>query len=201
MKKIVVLYLVAVSTLLTSQTIKADILTVAQWTFENTANTNGLNFGPGAGNSPGTILADNGLNSSVSTSSGLHANAGVYSTPAGDLDSAIAALAPGTTGPGQPGSGAANVSPSVHSFSANNWSVGDYWSFTTSTVGYNGVSISWDQTGSNTGPKDYGLSYSIDGGAFSQVYTYSLLFTSWNTTAAVGNSLTFAGGGLFDNAN
>jgi len=201
MKKIAVLYLVAVSTLLTSQTVKADLFTVAQWTYENTANTNGLNFGPGAGNSPGTILADNGLNNSVSTSSGLHATAATYSTPAGDLDSAIAALAPGATGPGQPGSGAANVSPSLHSFSANNWSVGDYWSFTTSTVGYTGVSLSWDQTGSNTGPKDYGLSYSIDGGAFSQVYTYSLLFTSWNTTAAVGNSLTFSGGGVFDNAN
>ena len=168
MKKIVVLSLCSFATLLAFQTVNAQ--TIAQWTFENIANTNGLNFAPAADISPGTIQADNGLNYNVSMASGLHATAATYSTPAGDLDPFIAALASGASGPGNPGSGAANVSPSLHAFSANNWSAGDYWSFTTSTLGYTGVEISFDQAGSSTGPANFGLSYSINGGAFTSIY-------------------------------
>jgi hypothetical protein len=199
MKKPVILSLCSFAALLAFQTVNAQ--TIAQWTFENTANTNGLNFAPGANVSPGTIQADNGLNYNVSTASGLHANAGVYSTPAGDLDPVIAALAPGATGPGNPGSGAANVSASVHSFSANNWSVGDYWSFTTSTLGFTGVTVAFDQAGSGTGPANFGLSYSINGGAFTSFANYSVVLSAWNTTTAQPASLVFAGGGAFDNAN
>lgn len=166
--------------------------TIAQWTFENTANTNGLVFAPGAGNSPGTIVADNGLNFSTSMASGLHANASTYSTPAGDLDSTIAGL--------DPGASAASSTPSSHSLSSTGWSVGDYYSFTTSTLGYTGVSIAFDQTGSNTGPSSFGLSYSINGGAFTQLTSYTLSFYSWNATSSLGNSFVFAGGGAFDNA-
>ena len=199
MKKTVVLSLCSFATLLAFQTVNAQ--TIAQWTFENTANTNGLNFAPGANNSPGTIQADNGLNYSGSVASGLHVNAATYSTPAGDLDPAIAALAPGLSGPGLPGSSLANASPSVHSFSANTWSVGDYWSFTTSTLGYTGVEIAFDQAGSNTGPRDFGLRYSINGGAFTSFATYSVVLTAWNTTTVQPSSLLFAGGGAFDNAS
>ncbi len=199
MKKSSALCLSAIATLLAVQTIKAQ--TIAQWTFENTANTNGLNLAPGAGVSPGTVQADNGLNYSVSLASGLHATAATYSSPAGDLDSTIAGLASGTTGPGNPGSGAANTSPSLHGFSANNWSVNDYWSFTTSTLGYSSVTVAFDQAGSATGPANFGLSYSINGGAFSSFTTYSVVLSAWNTTTAQPSSLVFAGGGAFDNAN
>ena len=200
MKKTVVLSLCSFATLLAFQTVNAQ--TIAQWTFENTANTNGLIFAPGANSSPGTIQADNGLNYNVSVASGLHATAATYSTPAGDLDPIIAALAPGASGPGLPGSSAANASPSVHSFSANNWSVGDYWSFTTSTLGYTGVEVAWDQAGSSTGPANFGLSYSINGGAFTQFTTYTVpLSTGWNTTTTNQLSEVVLGGGAFDNAN
>jgi hypothetical protein len=199
MKKSVVSILSVFSTLLAVQTVNAQ--TIAQWTFENTANTNGLTLAPGANTSPGTVQADNGLNYNVSTASGLHATAATYSTPAGDLDPTIAALAPGTSGPGQPGSSAANASPSLHGFSANNWSVNDYWSFTTSTLGYTGVTVAFDQAGSSTGPANFGLSYSINGGAFTSFSTYSVVLTAWNTTTAQPSSLVFAGGGVFDNAN
>ena len=185
--------------LLAFQTVNAQ--TIAQWTFENTANTNGLIFAPGANVSPGTIQADNGLDYNVSTASGLHATAATYSTPAGDLDPIIAALAPGASGPGLPGSSLANASPSVHSFSANNWSVGDYWSFTTSTLGYTGVTVAWDQAGSSTGPANFGLSYSINGGAFTPFTTYSVPLSAWNTTTAQPLSEVVPGGGSFDNAN
>jgi hypothetical protein len=199
MKKIVALSLCSFSTLLAFQTVNAQ--TIAQWTFENTANTNGFNVAPGANTSPGTIQADNGLNYSGSVASGLHAAAATYSFPAGDLDPAIAALAPGLSGPGLPGSSLANASPSVHSLSANNWSVGDYWSFTTSTLGYTGVEIAFDQAGSGTGPANFGLSYSINGGAFTSFATYSVVLSAWNTTTAQPSSFLFAGVGAFDNAN
>lgn len=199
MKKTVFLSLCSFATLLAVQTINAQ--TIAQWTFENTANTNGFNVAPGANTSPGTIQADNGLNYSGSVASGLHATAATYSFPAGDLDPIIAALAPGASGPGLPGSSAANASPSVHSLSANNWSVNDYWSFTTSTLGYTGVEVAFDQAGSGTGPANFGLSYSINGGAFTSFATYSVVLSAWNTTTAQPSSLLFAGGGAFDNAN
>jgi|ERR1035437_1265172 hypothetical protein len=201
MKKTVILSLCSFATLLAFQTVNAQT-TIAQWTFENTANTNGMNFVPGANNSPGTFQADNGLNYSGSVASGLHPTAATYSWPAGDLDPIIAALAPGASGPGLPGSSAANASPSLHSFSANNWSVGAYWSFTTSTLGYTGVEIAFDQAGSGTGPANFGLSYSINGGAFTEFTTYTVpLSTGWNTTTANQLSEVVPGGGAFDNAN
>lgn len=171
----------------------ADAQTIAQWTFENMANTNGMTLAPGAGNSPGTILADNGLNFSVSTASGLHATAATYSFPAGDLDPTIAGL--------DAGASAANSNPSSHSFSSNGWSVGDYYSFSTSTLGYYNVTIAYDQTGSNTGPANFALSYSINGGGFTQISSYTLAFASWNATTVQPNSYVIAGGGAFDNAN
>ncbi len=190
MKKSAVLSLSVLSSLFVIQTLKAD--TIAQWTFENTANTNGLVFAPGAGVSPGTVLADNGLNSGSSVASGLHTTTSTYSTPAGDLDPIIAAL--------DPGASAANTSPSLHGFSANGWSAGDYWSFTTSTLGFSGVSVAFDQAGSATGPANFGLSYSINGNPFTSFATYSVVLSAWSTTTVQPSSLVFAGGGAFDNA-
>ncbi len=46
---------------------------------------------------------------------------------------------------------------STDSFSSNNWAVGDYYEFNTSTAGFVGVSVSWDQASSNTGPRDFKL--------------------------------------------
>ena len=55
---------------------------------------------------------------------------------------------------------------SANSLSANEWSVGDYFQFQTTTQGYSGISLSWDQTSSNTGPRDFQLSYSTNGTTF-----------------------------------
>ncbi|HMP82417.1 MAG TPA: hypothetical protein PKA41_06875 [Verrucomicrobiota bacterium] len=72
----------------------------------------------------------------------VHAGAAVYSNPAGN--------------------------GSLESFSANTWAIGDYYQFSTSTVGYEDITLSFDQTSSNTGPRDYGLFYSTDGSLFTQ---------------------------------
>jgi len=93
---------------------------------------------------------------------GSHAGAAVFSNPAG------------------------NGSP--HSFSANTWAVGDSWQFQVSTLGFNNVGLSWDQTSSGTGPRDFSLDYSLNGGSsWTTVTAYSLLVngapnTAWNAT-------------------
>jgi hypothetical protein len=71
---------------------------------------------------------------------GSHVGAAVYSTPVGN--------------------------GSAHSFSSTLWAVGDYYQFQVSTTGFNGVSLSWDQTSSNTGPRDFQLAYSTNGTTF-----------------------------------
>ncbi|MFM1772590.1 MAG: hypothetical protein RLZZ71_1732 [Bacteroidota bacterium] len=73
---------------------------------------------------------------------------------------------------------------SLTSLSGNNWAVGDYYQFQTSTLGFSSVYVSLDQTGSNTGPRDFQLSYSLDGTNFTNVGSaYALTNTNaWSTT-------------------
>ncbi|MFO0690064.1 MAG: PEP-CTERM sorting domain-containing protein [Myxococcota bacterium] len=80
---------------------------------------------------------------------GFHAGASTYSSPAG------------------------NGSP--RSFSSNTWAVGDYYQFQVDLSGYQDVLISWDQTSSGTGPRDFSLQYSFDGTNFVSFADYSVL--------------------------
>ncbi len=104
---------------------------------------------------------------------GLHAQADTIA------DWTFESSAPTTTGPISPevGSGSASLSGvgtisspagdgSSHSYSANGWAVGDYFQFQVSTADYSGIELSWDQTGSSTGPETFQLEYSTDGTAF-----------------------------------
>jgi hypothetical protein len=88
--------------------------------------------------------------------SGSHAGTASYSSPAGD---------------GSP-----------HSYNANNWGVGDYWQFSTSTLGDAAVKLEWDQVSSTLGPGSFSLSYSTDGTSFTPyVSSYSVLGNvSWS---------------------
>ena len=99
------------------------------------------------------------------TGSGVHASsATVYSSPAGN--------------------------GSTHSFSANTWAVGDYWQFQSSTLGFEHISVSYDQVSSATGPGLFDFSYSIDGTSFTTLSSgYTVLANAtpnpvWNTTTA-----------------
>jgi hypothetical protein len=98
------------------------------------------------------------------SASGSHASTATYSTPAGNGSS--------------------------HSFSANTWAVGDYWEFDVSTLNYTAIQISFDQTSSNTGPGTYGLFYSVNGGAYTQIgANYTVLANAspnptWNATTS-----------------
>jgi hypothetical protein len=107
------------------------------------------------------------------TASGVHASAvSDWSTPAGN--------------------GSAN------SLSVNNWGVGDYFQFQVSTLGYTGIGLSFDQTSSSTGPRDFELAYSTDGSLFTVHPPYTVLQNgltpnaSWNgTTSSSAYSFSF----------
>jgi hypothetical protein len=117
------------------------------------------------------LLAEAGLGAGVAVATGVHASSSaVWSNPSGN--------------------------GSVESFSVNNWAVGDYFQFRTSSLGYSGISLSWDQTGSSTGPTNFSLLYSTDSGAnFTQFATYAaikstgtLINYSDSTTGGAWNS-------------
>src|ERR1700722_19949203 len=73
---------------------------------------------------------------------------------------------------------------SFNALSANVWTAGDYWQFSVPTSTLTGIQVSFDQIGSNTGPRDFVLTYSTDGISFSTVDTapYSLVATpGWSS--------------------
>lgn len=106
------------------------------------------------------------------SASGHHSAASTYSTPAGN--------------------------GSAHSFSSTAWSVGDYYQFQVSTLGLKNLSLSWDQTSSSTGPKDFSLQYSTDGTHFSTFNSYSVLGNgtspnaSWSSAGARNSVYSFS---------
>lgn len=74
---------------------------------------------------------------------------------------------------------------SAESWSANHWSVNDYWQFQVSTLGFKDISVSFDQYGSSTGPRNFGLFWSVDGAAFTQFGTsYTVTDGSWSSSTA-----------------
>jgi len=81
------------------------------------------------------------------TASGVHANAATtFSTAVGN--------------------GSANA------LSANNWSIGDYWQFRVSTVGFKDLQLSFAQRGDSTGPTNFNLAFSLDGTSFTTALTF-----------------------------
>ncbi|MBI3852817.1 MAG: hypothetical protein HY298_21390 [Verrucomicrobia bacterium] len=114
----------------------------------------------------GPYLAEVGTGTASGFHVGVGTNVAVYSNPSGN--------------------------GSVESYSANVWSVGDYWQFQTSTLGFTGIAVSYDQTGSSTGPRDFSLQYSTDGVLFTQFgLSYTVLLNGapnpvWNSTTSSG---------------
>lgn len=107
-----------------------------------------------------TVAADIGTGSMF----GSHANAvSDWTTPAGN------------------GVGSAN------SYSVNTWTVGDYFQFSTSTTGFtDGIVVSFDHTGSGTGPSGFTFQYSLDGTTFLSAGTYTIpTGFSWNASSEV----------------
>lgn len=70
---------------------------------------------------------------------------------------------------------------SLESFSANNWSAGDYYQFTTSTIGFTDITFGWSQTRSGTGPANFKVQWSPDGEDFEDVLEYTVLQFAWSS--------------------
>jgi len=116
----------------------------------------------------GPFAAEAGVNAASSWASGYHASASVvYSNPVGN--------------------------GSLESFSSNYWSADDYYQFTTSTVGYTGIQIQWDQYSSSTGPTSFDLVCSTDGTNWTTlVDNYTVLTTPSMSSTTPHPELTFA---------
>lgn len=131
---------------------------IAQWTFE------GVTLSGTAGTTPsitaGSTQADAGTLTAGSAFSGLHSSSSTaWNTPVGN--------------------------GSLKSFSSNNWTFGDYYQFQFATTGYQDISITWDATGSGTGPRDFKVQYSTNGTIFTDATgansTYSLTLDAWSS--------------------
>ncbi len=131
-------------------------------------------------------FADAGVNALGATLSSSHAGgSSVYSSPAGN--------------------------GSQYSFSSNNWTVGSYYEIRLSTAGFEGVSVSWDQTRSSTGPSSFELMMSTDGGVgFTSIGAYTVIAagqagtntTNWNsTTYQPAFNFTFSAGAEASNSS
>jgi hypothetical protein len=84
------------------------------------------------------------------------------------------------------------------SFASPTWAVGDYYQFSTTTLGNTDFSVSWDQVSRaasapfGAGPGEFTLQYNLDGGAFADIMNYTVLPNSganlWNTSTPVGTT-------------
>lgn len=134
---------------------------LSSWTFEGVTTSNVASVSPTI--TAGSVQADAGILTAGSSFSGLHAStATVWSTPVGN--------------------------GSAKSISASNWAVGDYFQFQFSTIGYQNLSMTWDEMGSATGPRDFKIQYSTNGSTFTDATgmnsTYSLANISWSPVAS-----------------
>ncbi|MGL5020243.1 MAG: hypothetical protein ACRDBP_19055 [Luteolibacter sp.] len=81
---------------------------------------------------------------------------------------------------------------SSNSLSSNSWTVGDYYQFHSSSVGYTGITIAFGQTSSNTGPAEFRVDYSSDGSTFSISANYLVLANAgtngWSNSVTISNT-------------
>ena len=152
------LWLASLLALATFTSARADV--IAGWTFQTAASTNNIiGAGLATSSTQSGILADIG----TGTASANHATAATaWSTPSGNGSS--------------------------NSWSANNWNSGDYFQFQVSTLGFQNITLSYDQVGSATGPKSFGIQYSTDGSGFTTFgSSYSVTSApSWNPNTVSG---------------
>ena len=102
---------------------------------------------------------------------------------------------PVTGGPLSPeeGSGVANSNTggtfsnpagwgSAESWASNGWAAGEYFQFQTSSTTSSGITVSWQQVGSGSGPKNFRLEYSTNGTNFTTHQSYAVNLSTWNAT-------------------
>ncbi|HPH92255.1 MAG TPA: fibronectin type III domain-containing protein [Ferruginibacter sp.] len=128
---------------------------IAKWTFEGTTIS-------GTGQTPtiNSTTAQQGGNTTGSVVSGSHASASTgWSSVSGN--------------------------GSAQAINSNNWAINDYVQFQVNTQSYSQLQVSYDHTGSNTGPRDFILRYSTDGTNFTTFGSqFSITNDSWSPSGA-----------------
>jgi MYXO-CTERM domain-containing protein len=135
-------------------------------------------FPTGAGNVPtGTSYLPPGPNGAGVADTGVNF--------AGSQLTTVKALAASTyTSPSGNGS--------QYSFSANNWSPNDYFQISFSTTGFaDALTLSWDQARSSTGPAPFKVTMSVNGGSFTELFTYSVLQSGGGGAPGTWSSTTY----------
>jgi hypothetical protein len=82
---------------------------------------------------------------------------------------------------------------STFSLSSNNWAIGDYYQFQTSTLGLDEIGFVFDHVGSSTGPRDFQVKYSTDGTNFTDFGpVYMIRQSGWSPASHVdGDTISF----------
>ena len=75
---------------------------------------------------------------------------------------------------------------SANSFSANNWSSGDFFEFSLNTTGFSNLFLTFAMGRSGTGPDTFQLSYSTDGGA-----NFSLAGSAFSVSSTAFSAATY----------
>ena len=130
------------------------LVAIAKWTFDGVTMSATASVAPSI--TAGTYVADLGFQTTDSTFDGLHvAGTTVWSTPAGN--------------------------GSAKSLSSNFWAPGDYVQFKANASNFYNLALTYDQTGSSSGPKEFKLQYSTDGTNFTDFgTTYNVVQGSWS---------------------
>ena len=167
-------------------TVSGNVLTVVGPGTTNITVTNPGNSNNADGSATVTLVVRTGVAKWSFESLGTFSTSGAtYAGPAANIGlnavgSSVSAIHASATS-GWSNSGGNGSSTAL---SGNYWTPEDYYQFQTSTLGFSAVYVSVDQTGSNTGPRDFQLAYSLNGTSFTNVGSvYSLSnTTSWSST-------------------
>ena len=81
---------------------------------------------------------------------------------------------------------------SQYAFSANNWSPNDYFQAKFSTLGFTDINLGWDQARSSTGPDEFRVLMSVDGGtSFTELLAYTVLQSGGGGSPGTWSSTTY----------
>ena len=133
---------------------------IVKWSFDSIVLATAASASPNI--TTGSSIADIGVQPTGSVFSANHASAAtLWTTPAGN----------GTT----------------KSATSDHWAVGDYYQFKVNTSNYRDLALSFDSTGSATGPNAFKVQYSLTGtGTFTDLPNggYAITADSWSTSTS-----------------
>lgn len=123
----------------------AGAVVLSAWNFETNTPADSTDLATGP-----SVVAESGVFTTGFTATGVHSSTATdWTTPTGN--------------------------GSLNSLSSNNWTTGDYYQFLSSSAGYTGITITFAQTSSGTGPGEFKFAYQVNGGAYTDFADYTVL--------------------------